>query len=603
MVHPAFLYVLLLLAGFVAQVACAQNLAVQSAPLPVVEGKINGMDVVAQGDSVAFFAGKLPDGYNDESCVEDLHCAMHKNYTRAVMISPEGVVELFISTEEIEPTPTLATLYTGNPVLDQTPGLAWVNSKTMKLPATTVETMNLLSTSTSSSDFDEFTLINPSPTETVKVRTTITGELDELRKRLMSSATVSVPTPVRTNVNPPLWENDEILSETETDIFTIRPSPSGQYARRETGSFFTFTVKQAGTTSANEGSKTSTGSSINPGPEVQASPTAPCSYCGGNTNAAQKGEYCTACDRYLAEQTSRLGTLLKSEARLSIQSHNSQDSAWYVLVQKLRVTDSLTTLLEEYIQQQGIGESSQLKTAQAEMLQGIMGVPDIRQRSLEANQDVTEVERVQPLISTTDIKNLLQLLLPILNVSGLSTIPTYAYVLSAALYARTWIAIKHPESSDSKQWYFSFLALCIGIYLNTEIVSSGAQLSQSQEEFTDWLQRACLQIAESEQLPANAAGIDPTLNYYESLGNVFKPELQSDLRANPSTIYLNQPLAAQVRAGFQTEEQEGYATLLSTGTGFEEMSNEMFSGESGLTNILRYTPPWTRNSVSFSPAV
>ena len=250
MVHPAFISVLLLLAGFAVQVACAQSMAVQSAPLPVIEGKINGMDVVAQGDSVAFFEGKLPSEYSDESCAEDLHCTMHKNHTRAVMISPEGIrlfllnpghlekdedekddssslvlpsmtlntlkssstarfVDLFISTEDTEPT--LATLYTGNPVLDQTPGLAWVNSETMKLLATTVEAVNLLSTSSSSSKFDEFTLINPSPTETVKVMTTITGELDELRRRLMSSAIVPVPTPVRTNVNTPLWETDEIL--------------------------------------------------------------------------------------------------------------------------------------------------------------------------------------------------------------------------------------------------------------------------------------------------------------------------------------------------------------------------------------------------------
>ena len=51
-----------------------RGLVMQSAPLPVIEGKINGMDVVAQGDSVAFFAGKLPSEYSDESCAEDLHC-------------------------------------------------------------------------------------------------------------------------------------------------------------------------------------------------------------------------------------------------------------------------------------------------------------------------------------------------------------------------------------------------------------------------------------------------------------------------------------------------------------------------------------------------
>ena len=291
MVHPAFIPVLLLLAGFAVQVAYAQSMAVQSAPLPVIEGKINGMDVVAQGDSVAFFAGKLPSEYSDESCAEDLHCTMHKNHTRAVMISPDGIrllqlnhleqdedeevdsnsivlpsqtlntldssssfsfKELFISTEEIEPTPTLATLYTGNPVVDQTSGLEWINNETIKLLAITVETVNLLSTSTSSSDFDESTLIDPAPTATAKVMTTILGELDELRRRLMSSATVPVvmPTPVRISSEDPELESDEVWLETEFNVLTIRPTPSRQNGRGrvETNSL-TYSVKQVGTTS------------------------------------------------------------------------------------------------------------------------------------------------------------------------------------------------------------------------------------------------------------------------------------------------------------------------------------------------------------------
>ena len=312
MFHPAFISVQILLAGLTAQLACAWSQTVQFAPLPMIQGKINGMDVVAQGDSMAFFAGQLPGAYSNESCAEDLHCTLHKNHTRAVMISPEGILlqlspdhleknedeegdsgslvlpsltlntlnspgatgftERFISTEEIEPTPTLATLYTGNPVVDQTPGLAWMNTETIKLLTTTVETVNLLSTSTSSPDFDEFSLINPSPTETVKVMTTITGELDELRGRLMASTTM--PTPVPTNVNTPLWETDEILLETETDIFTIRPGPGSQNAKSETRHFFTFTVKQGGTTPANEEGKTPAASSKNPGPEAQVSSTA-----------------------------------------------------------------------------------------------------------------------------------------------------------------------------------------------------------------------------------------------------------------------------------------------------------------------------------------
>ena len=104
------------------------------------------MDVVLQGESVAFFAGKLPSEYSDESCAEDLHSTLQKNHTRAVHLSRYGVhllqlfsgyrekdeedessnlvlpsmmlntlksssttrfVERFNSTEEIEPTASL----------------------------------------------------------------------------------------------------------------------------------------------------------------------------------------------------------------------------------------------------------------------------------------------------------------------------------------------------------------------------------------------------------------------------------------------------------------------------------------------------------------
>ena len=315
MVHPA-LYVLLMLAGFTVQLTCAQSMALQSEPLPVIEGKINGMDVVAQGDSVAFFAGQLPGEYSDESCAEDLHCTMHKNHTRAVMLSPEGIRllqlspghldqvedeegddlrspvlpsmtlntldsysslsfnELFIPTEEIEPTPTLATLYTGNPLIDQTPGVAWINSETIKLLATTVETVNLLPTLTSSSEFDEFSLINPSPTEIVKVMTTITGELDELRRRLLSSASVPVATPVQNNNDDPELESDEIRMEMEFDVLRIRPSPVEQYGNTSKAtSALTYSVKQAGTTSDRDEKPTSSASDVSTSTEKQSENT------------------------------------------------------------------------------------------------------------------------------------------------------------------------------------------------------------------------------------------------------------------------------------------------------------------------------------------
>ena len=224
------------------------------------------MDVVARGDSVAFFAGPLLGSYTDASCSEDLHCTLHKNHTRAVQVSPGGIRLLqlnpdhagrFISTEEIEPTPTLATLYTGNPVVDQTPALAWINSTTIKLLATTVETVNFLSTATSSTD-DDLTLINPSPTESVKLWTTIAGELDGLKRRLMSSATVPVPTPVQTHYDDPELENDDIYLETNTDILTIRPGPSKLYGSNNKSATFSFTAKKAGTsTEAQSGGTTS----------------------------------------------------------------------------------------------------------------------------------------------------------------------------------------------------------------------------------------------------------------------------------------------------------------------------------------------------------
>ena len=329
MVHPAFISVLLLLAVFAVRLGCAQDLAVQSAPLPVIEGKINGMEVVAQGDSVAFFAGQLPGEYSDESCAEDLHCTLHKNHTRAVQISPKGIrllqlnpdhlekdedeennsssivlpsqtlntldssssfsfKELFISTEEIEPTPTLATLYTGNPVVDQTPGLEWINSETMKLLATMIETVNLLPMSTSSAD-DESTLIDPAPTEIVKVMTTISGELDELRGRLMSSATVPVATPVLTNSVGAELESDEILLETHTDILMIRPSPSWQHgsSSRTSGSL-AYTVKQVDTSSGGGTESTSQSneptSSAHDAPSTETLQTSPSPVLSGQHN-------------------------------------------------------------------------------------------------------------------------------------------------------------------------------------------------------------------------------------------------------------------------------------------------------------------------------
>ena len=220
---------------------------------------------------------------------------MHKNHTLAVQISPEGIRLLLLNTgnleldkdkddasksvvlpsrsfaelllpagEEIKPTPTLATLYTGNSVVDNTPGLVLVSNETMKLMATTIETISLQSTSTSSMD-DKFTQSDIEPTETVRVMTTITGELDGLRSELMSSATtVPVATrvqtsPVQTNILYSELGGEEVWLEGETGVLKIRPSPGGHSgsSRRVAGSL-TYAVKQVGTTTSGVKSASST---------------------------------------------------------------------------------------------------------------------------------------------------------------------------------------------------------------------------------------------------------------------------------------------------------------------------------------------------------
>ena len=278
---PVFLIVLQV------QYSLAQKTEAMPAPLAMIQGEINDMKVIAQGDAVTFFTGKKPTLAINQNCIEDLHCTMHKNRTEAVLLNPGGVLivqqkpeknqevvdaaptalpsltqtlpplrtvsseTFFISSEHIEPTPTIATLYTGIPVIDQTPGVSWINSETMRLLAETVEMANLFAASSRSDD--ELTLITPSPTNSVKVLTTITAEQDELLRQLTSTRPIPAPTPVKTGYDPSFMEDKEILIETRLDILKIKPSPSQQWHKdqwhkdnTETASFI-FTVKQVGT--------------------------------------------------------------------------------------------------------------------------------------------------------------------------------------------------------------------------------------------------------------------------------------------------------------------------------------------------------------------
>ena len=156
--------ILLLLAGLMVRLASAQDSAVQTVPLPVIHGKINGMDVMVQGDAVAFMAagkaGSLLAEMDEKTCGRDLHCTMQKNNTRAIVLNPEGIW-LFdspskqlpdnvtvteplypVSTETdlfaasfIKPTstyiplegsPPLQTLHTGNEMVDSSPVREWL---------------------------------------------------------------------------------------------------------------------------------------------------------------------------------------------------------------------------------------------------------------------------------------------------------------------------------------------------------------------------------------------------------------------------------------------------------------------------------------------
>ena len=261
---------LILLFTLMAQLSCAQYSAVMPAPQPVIEGKINGMDVVVQGDSVAFFAGRVPGTPGADNCHEDLHCTLHKNRTGAVLLSPRGVLiardpespkdhdsdhltglvqpaqtlntvaniktsrpeVFFVSTKQIEPSPVIATLYTGIPEVDQTPGLAWINRETMSGLAETVTTFNDVVKSPEAIDL--FDTDNPSPTETVKMKvlTTVTRELDSRIRRLLSTSRVPVATPVPSRYDDSQQkEEKEVLAwlETGEDSLIIKPSPTGQY--------------------------------------------------------------------------------------------------------------------------------------------------------------------------------------------------------------------------------------------------------------------------------------------------------------------------------------------------------------------------------------
>ena len=183
---------------------------------------------------------------------------------------PAFFAELFIAREEIEPTPALATLYTDNPV-NQTTELTWVNYKTIKLLADRIETLNLLSISASSTT-DDVTGVGPSPTETVPALTTITGELEVLRSRLMSSATMLLPTPVQIHGDEYEPESEGDWLETDVEVPDIRPGPGECFIKDDKASK-NCSVKQVPTVPDSTTGETTSENAEPVPPDLQATPT------------------------------------------------------------------------------------------------------------------------------------------------------------------------------------------------------------------------------------------------------------------------------------------------------------------------------------------
>ena len=313
------------MAALLAQPSRAQNTEALSAP-PEIHGEINGMKVMAQGDAVAFMASRQYEmNLDEEACSRDLHCTLQKNKTEAVVLNPEGIwifdspskqlpsnvtitESLYpVSTEvirlpstAIEPTSTYiplelpqptATVHTGNEVVDKAPGILLVSSPVMTWLA---ETVTAVSYSKQAMGFDETLspIIEPTPTQQKTMLTTITEEEDELLRKLTSTSAMPMPTPTPTLVENRLWEDGSVRLKIETDILTIKPSPSEQGNSGTTRSF-TFSMKQvptviADTTSGNqETSSTASGSTSTDSPQASNLPVSTNQGVEGVTTAAQ----------------------------------------------------------------------------------------------------------------------------------------------------------------------------------------------------------------------------------------------------------------------------------------------------------------------------
>ena len=282
-----------LLTCLLVRTACAQNSAEPlPKPLPVIHGEIYGLKAAAQGNMAVFFAGKKSVGI-DESCDEDLNCAMQKYRIGTIAVNSEGVLLLpqentepevtagnssdftspsrtlntldiapartqavFLSSRQSGHSPALAsvTFCTGDPVVDQTPSLVFINRETMSLLANTITTVNLLSASGRVTE--GISLVEPTSSRTASVFSTVTVEAEGISGLLTSME--AVPTSVGIEREREAENGEEqraIRLKTESEILEIRPTPTYDSTDSSRGQW-TFTVREV-TNTASDSSSTS----------------------------------------------------------------------------------------------------------------------------------------------------------------------------------------------------------------------------------------------------------------------------------------------------------------------------------------------------------
>ena len=226
---------------------------------PIIHGNVNGVGVIAQGDTVAFIASdKKRLVRDDENGSHNLLGAMLKNNTKAMILKPEGIW-LFYSTtrnasdsiihtdplyptsadpnllsesktpihilfEQPQPTPTL---YTGIPWIEETPALLNVSSSMLEWLAEMVTIVSDYRQASGSSK--ELTVYpNLSPTAISEGRLSLLSISEEPDELLISlSSTTPMPTPIVLGYQE--WKKESgnaVYLETELDILTISPSPT-----------------------------------------------------------------------------------------------------------------------------------------------------------------------------------------------------------------------------------------------------------------------------------------------------------------------------------------------------------------------------------------